>query len=92
MQEQSEQYDVLEVHMTACRSSDNLVSIEENERHCVAGGGLGGQGRLPALTSSTSSLSSGGWEENGEGEEEREEFGTSLQLPECENKFSMCKI
>ena len=61
-----------------CRSSENLVSIAETERHCVAGG----LGQLKVLDGSTSSLSSGGWE-NGE-EEEEGEFSASVQLPEGE--------
>ena len=77
--------------VSCVRSSDNLVSIEESERHCVAGGGGGlavTQGRLQALTSSTSSLSSGGWE-NGEEEEEEEEgregFSASVQITDSKN-------
>jgi hypothetical protein len=72
------------------RSSDNLVSINETERHCVAGGlgqCLGDQTRLGVLTSSTSSLSSGGWENGENGEEGREEeFSASVQITDSRTK------
>ena len=69
-----EKYVVCVCHLLCvcvCRSSENLVSIEESDRHCVAGG-MG----LQVLTSSTSSLSSGGWENGEDGEEE---FTASVQ-------------
>lgn len=67
------------------RSSDNLLSLDENERHCVAGG----LNQLkPPISGSTSSVSSGGWD-NVELEEEVRKEGTedeglttSLQLSE----------
>ena len=78
-----------------CRSSDNLVSIDETERHCVAGGlgqGLADQTKLGVFTSSTSSLSSGGWENGENGEEGREEeFSASVQITDCEENSYFLK-
>ena len=50
--------------MLSCRSSEDLTSGDELERHCVAG--LGREGLLTASGGSTSSLSDGGGGENGD--------------------------
>ena len=64
------------------RSNENLLSIEESERHCVAGG-LGQ--RLQPLSGSTSSLSSGGWENGDTGDTgEDGELSGYGQKPESE--------
>ena len=71
------------------------MSIDETERHCVAGGlgqGLADQTKLGVFTSSTSSLSSGGWENGENGEEGREEeFSASVQITDCEENSYFLK-